>query len=105
MLTLLGVLVVVVGFALRMHPLLVVLVAGVVTGIAGGLDLVHVVGALGKAFTANRYLAVGWLVLPVVGTLERAGLRERADQLVRPIRVATAGRLLLAYFVLRQLTA
>ncbi|MBN9164029.1 MAG: DUF969 domain-containing protein [Myxococcales bacterium] len=105
MLTLLGVLVVVVGFALRLNPLLVVLTAGLVTGIASGMDVVGVVAAIGKAFTSNRYMAVGWLVLPVIGVLERAGLRERAEQLVRSIRVATAGRVLLAYFAIRQIAA
>lgn len=105
MLTLLGVLVVVVGFVLRRNPLLVVLAAALVTGIAAGLDVVQVVAAIGKAFTANRYLAVGWLVLPVIGVLERAGLKERAQLLVRSLRTVTAGRVLLAYFALRQITA
>ena len=102
MFTLLGVVVVVVGFALRLNPLLVVLTAGVVTGIASGMDIVQVIAAIGKAFTSNRYMAVGWLVLPVVGVLERAGLRERAEQLVQSIRVATAGRVLLVYLLIRQ---
>jgi uncharacterized membrane protein len=102
MLTLLGVLVVVVGFALRLNPLLVVLLASVTTGIASGLDPLQVVSAIGKAFTANRYMAVGWLVLPVVGVLERAGLQQRAQELVRSIRAATAGRVLLVYLLLRQ---
>lgn len=102
MLTLLGVLVVVIGFTLRLNPLLVVLAAGMVTGLASGMSLVQVISAFGKAFTSNRYMAVGWLVLPVVGVLERAGLRERAEQLVRSIQVATAGRILLVYFVIRQ---
>ena len=105
MLTLLGVLVVVVGFALRLNPLLVVLAAGLVTGIASGMDVVEVIAAIGKAFNANRYMAVGWLVLPVVGVLERAGLRERAEHLVGSIRVATAGRVLLVYFVIRQIAS
>jgi uncharacterized membrane protein len=105
MLTLLGVLVVVVGFALRLNPLLVVLAAGFVTGIAGGMNLFEVVSAIGKAFTANRYMAVGWLVLPVVGVLERAGLKERAQELVRSIHAATAGRVLLAYLLLRQIAS
>ena len=105
MFTLLGVLVVVVGFVLRLNPLLVVLAAGLVTGVASGLDAVHVVAAIGKAFTANRYMAVGWLVLPVVGVLERAGLKERAQALVRRVGSATAGRVLLAYFAARQLGA
>ena len=105
MLTLLGVLVVVVGFARRMNPLLVVLAAMATTSIASGMDPVAIVAAIGKTFTANRYMAVGWLLLPLVGVLERMGLRERAQTLVRSIRVATAGRVLLAYFVLRQTAA
>lgn len=105
MLTLLGVLVVVIGFVLRKNPLLVVLAAAIVTGIAAGSDLVALVSGIGKAFVANRYLAVGWLVLPVVGVLERAGLRERAQTLVKGLANVTAGRLLLAYLVLRQIGA
>jgi uncharacterized membrane protein len=105
MLTLLGVLVVVVGFLLRLNPLLVVLAASVVTGVAGGLDLVHVVSAIGRSFNANRYMAVAWLVLPVVGVLERSGLRERAQGLVRRLRAATPGRVLLAYLALRQIVS
>jgi uncharacterized membrane protein len=104
-LTLLGLFALIVGFALRLNPLLVVLAAALVTGLASGMDLVHVVSALGKAFTANRTMAVGWLVLPLVGVLERAGLREHADRVVRSIRVATAGRVLFVYFVARQLTS
>ncbi|MBX3227315.1 MAG: DUF969 domain-containing protein [Labilithrix sp.] len=105
MLTLLGVVVVVVGFARRVNPLLVVLGAIAVTSLASGMQPVAIVAAIGKAFTANRYMAVGWLLLPLVGVLERAGLRERAQTLVRSIRAATAGRVLVAYFVLRQCAA
>ncbi len=105
MLTLLGVVVVVVGFALRLNPLLVILAAGLTTGVAAGLDVVQIVSAIGKAFTTNRYMAVGWLVLPVIGVLERAGLKERAQELVKKIHAATAGRVLLAYFLLRQIAS
>jgi uncharacterized membrane protein len=105
MLVLLGVLVLVIGFVLRRNPLVVVLVAALVTGLAGGKDLVDVLAALGHAFTANRTMAVGWLVLPVIGVLERAGLRERAQELVRSLRTATPSRLLLVYLALRQITS
>src|SRR5262245_48805741 len=105
MLTLLGVLVVIIGFAARLNPLLVVLVAGVVTGMASGLDVIQVVSAIGKAFSANRYIAVTWLVLPVIGLLERAGLQERARELVHGVRAATAGRVLLVYLLLRQMVS
>ncbi len=105
MLTLVGVLIVIVGFALRANPLLVVTVAGIATGLAGGLDPVSVVTEFGRAFTENRYVALVWLTLPVIGILERNGLRERAQTLVSRVRGATTGRVLLAYLALRQLTA
>ncbi len=105
MLVLSGLLVVVLGFALRLNPLLVVTAAGIVTGLAGGLGLLHTLATLGHAFTESRYVAIVWLVLPVIGLLERAGLRERARDLVTGIRAATAGRVLLAYLALRQATA
>ena len=84
LLPLLGVLVVVLGFAARINPLLVVMAAAIVSGLASGLDFVAVISAFGKAFNDNRYVSVTWLVLPVIGALERGGLQERArDMIVR----------------------
>jgi len=105
MLTLIGVAIVVIGFVLRMNPLLVVTVAGLATGIASGLGPLAVVAAFGKAFITSRYVAIVWLVLPVIGLLEHAGLKERARSAVAEIRAATVSRVLLAYFVIRQITA
>jgi len=105
MLVLSGLLVVVLGFAFRVNPLLVVTVAGLVTGLAGGLGFARTLGTLGHAFTDSRYVAIVWLVLPVIGLLERAGLKERAREMVLRMQSATAGRVLLAYLALRQVTA
>ncbi len=105
LLPLLGVLVVVIGFLLRLNPLLVIAVAAGVSGAAAGMDAHAVVSAFGKAFNDTRYVSAVWLVLPVIGLLERAGLQERARALIGRIRSATTGRLLLAYLFLRQLTA
>ncbi|WP_437606453.1 DUF969 domain-containing protein [Sorangium sp. So ce834] len=105
MLTLLGVAVVVVGFVVRIHPLLVVAAAAVVTSLSAGMSLVQGISALGKAFNDNRYVSLVWLVLPVIGLLERSGLQERARALVSRVKTATTGRLLLAYFMIRQLSA
>ena len=105
MLVLSGLLVIVLGFAFRLNPLLVVTVAGLVTGVAGGLGFVRTLGTLGHAFTESRYVAIVWLVLPVIGLLERAGLKERARDVVLRMQTATAGRVLLAYLALRQVTA
>jgi len=104
-LTLVGILVVVVGFALRLNALLVVTVAGLATGLASGLGPVEVVSAFGKAFIESRYVAIVWMVLPVIGLLERAGLKERARALIAGIPAATTGRVLMIYFTIRQVTA
>ncbi len=105
MLSLIGIAIVVVGFMARLNPLLVVTVAALVTGVAGGMGPVEVVETFGKAFKENRYVSVIWLLLPVIGLLERAGLQERAKTLIGAIRAATVGRLLLLYFIVRQITA
>ena len=102
---LLGILLVVGGFALRMNPMLVVTAAALATGLLGGLDPVAVISTFGKAFNDNRIIAVVWLVLPVIGLLERYGLQQRAATVIRSLRSATTGRLLILYLLYRQLTA
>lgn len=102
---LIGIAVVILGFALRINPLLVVVAAALASGVAAGLAPIAVIAAFGKAFNANRYVSAPWIILPVIGMLERAGLRERARDLIAGVASATTGRLLLAYLVLRQLTA
>src|SRR5947207_135261 len=105
MFSLIGIVIVVVGFVLGINPLLVVTVAGLATGIAGGLGPLEVVAAFGKAFITSRYVAIVWLVLPVIGLLEHAGLKERAREVVARLRAATTSRVLLVYFAVRQITA
>jgi uncharacterized membrane protein len=105
MLPLIGIAIVVLGFAFRVNPLLVVASAAIATGLGAGQSLTEVVGEFGKAFINSRSVAVVWLALPVIGMLERAGLKERARELIAGIRVATAGRLLLAYLALRQIAS
>ena len=110
---LIGIAVVVVGFVLRFNPLLVVAAAALATGIAFGLStgLDPVVAArttletFGKAFNDNRYITLTWMILPVIGLLERAGLQEKARDLVAAIKGATTGRLLLLYLLVRQVTS
>ncbi len=105
MLTLLGVGVVIVGFLIRLNPLLVIAASVAVTGWAAGFGPVEIISAFGKAYNENRYVSGVWIVLPVIGLLERYGLQERARILIGRVHAATTGRLLLIYFVVRQLLA
>ena len=105
MLILLGVAVVVVGFAVRLNPLLVVVAAALTSGWFAGLSPLQVIAAFGKAFNENRYVTITYLALPLVGVLERAGLRERAAAIISGLRGVSAGRFLISYMALRQATA
>lgn len=100
---LLGIALVVTGFALKFNPLLVVAVAAIFTGLLGHMPFLKVLGTLGHGFNENRYVSVIWIILPVVGVLERYGLQQRARKLIGGIRGATAGRLLIVYLGFRQL--
>jgi uncharacterized membrane protein len=102
---LLGIALVVVGFALRFNPLLVVATAAIVTGLLGGMPFMKVLGALGHGFNQNRNVSVLYIVLPVIGLLERYGLQQQARTLIRSMKRATAGRLLLLYLGFRQILA
>ena len=104
-LPLLGIPIVVLGFALRLNPMLVVVASGVATGLLAGMSPVAVIAAFGKAFNDNRIIAIVWVVLPVIGLLERFGLQQRAAGVIRGFKGATTGRLLLFYLAYRQLTA
>src|ERR1700761_7731759 len=102
MIALLGIAVIVVGFLAGANPLLVIAVSVLVTGLSSGIDIVHIVGVFGHAFNAARYISVVFVVLPVIGLLERAGLQERARTLIAGLRGATVGRLLFIYMLFRQ---
>ena len=100
-----GIAIVVIGFALRLNPMLVVTTAALATGAIAGKGAVEIVSLLGKAFNDNRAIAIVWIVLPVIGLLERHGLKERAAATIRRFKAATAGRLLILYLLFRQATA
>lgn len=102
---LLGIAIIVAGFLLRFHPLLVILASAIVTGLAAGLDPLAILAAFGKAFNDARYVSIIWIVLPVVGMLEANGLQERARGLIAKMRGATVGRFLIFYLILRQMLA
>lgn len=104
-LPLLGILLVVVGFALGFNPLLVVVVSAIATGLFGGMDFVMVLSAVGRGFNDNRFVTIVFVVLPVIGLLERYGLQQRARTLIESMHGATVGRLLIAYMAFRQVFA
>ena len=103
MIKLIGILVVAVGFALRFNTLLVVLVAGIVTGLVAGMSFQEILEALGKYFVDNRTMTLPVvLMVPLIGLLERHGLQVQAEDVIRRTKAATAGKVILYSTLLRQ---
>jgi uncharacterized membrane protein len=102
---LLGVLIVVIGFMKRWNPVLVVILAGATAGVAAGMSPEQLLVETGEGFARNRYLAIFLLTLPVLGALERSGLREQAQNWISSKKTLTIDRLLGLYLGVRQLTS
>ena len=100
---LLGVLIVMVGFALKLDSILIIFLALITTWIVGGLGVGGLLETIGTNFVANRSMAIFMMILLVTGTLERNGLREAAANLIKKVKSATAGKLIAVYGVLNGL--
>lgn len=102
MIKLIGILVVALGFAFRFNTLLVVVAAGIATGLVAGMSFNEIMTLFGTYFVDNRFMTLPViLMLPVVGLLERHGLQERVAELIQRSKAATSGRVLLLYHALR----
>ncbi len=103
---LIGVAVIIAGFILRQNPVMVVIIAAVVTGLTAAMPIDKILISLGTGFIKTRNLPLILLLpLGVIGLLERYGLKEQAQLIIAKIKSATAGRLLMVYLFVRELTA
>jgi len=116
-----GIGIVIIGLALRLRTTLVVVTAGLVTGIAAGLPLFSsegifqglpfltkpgqegIINMLGRAFSENRLMTLFIITLPAIGLAERYGLQEQSAALIRRFAAATVGRLQIVYQLFRVL--
>lgn len=105
MIKLIGILIILVGFIIKLDTIAVVVFAGIATGLVSGMSFNDVMTTLGKAFVENRYMSIFIISLPVIGLLERYGLRERAAYLISKLKSATVGRLTSLYLVIRTVAA
>lgn len=114
-----GIAIVIIGLAFRLRTTLVVVTAGIVTGLIAGLPLFSsdstfqglllitkpgqegIINMLGRAFADNRLMILFIITLPAIGLAERYGLQEQAANLVRRMKAATVGRLLVVYQLFR----
>lgn len=103
---LIGVAIIIIGFVLRQNPVMVVIIAAIITGLTASLPIEKILISLGNGFIKTRNLPLILLLpLGVIGLLERYGLKEQAQILIAKIRSATAGRLLIVYLFVREVSA
>lgn len=101
LLKLVGILVVVVGFVLKFDTMATVVVAGLITGLVAGMPPLEILDTLGSAFVSNRTATLFVLTLAAIGLCERNGLKDKAVDLIRRLKSATAGRVLALWQVIR----
>lgn len=101
MIKLLGVLIVIIGFAIKMNPISIIMAAALVTSITGGLGITGLLENLGNAFIANRSMCIFIIVMIATGTLERNGLKEAAANLISKAKNATSGLVIALYGIMR----
>ena len=104
-LPLIGVLVIVIGFALRFNPVPVVVASAIASGLAAGKSIEEILALIGNSFVSERALLLFILTLPAIGVLERAGLREHVRNWIATLRGLTLSRILIVYLAMRQILA
>lgn len=105
---LIGIVIVLAGFALRLRTTLVVVAAALATGLVSGIPLFSHLGGqeglidmLGRAFVENRVMTLFLITLPAIGLAERYGLQAQSAALIRRVRAATPGRISFLYQLFR----
>ena len=102
---LLGIIVVIVGFTLKLDSILTILIAAVTTAVIAGMDPIVFLQTLGKSFVSTRTMLICVVVFVLTGTLERNGLRNAARELMRRVKGASGGIIMAAYGVFRVIFA
>ena len=100
-----GILIIVVGFALKLDVLGIVLLAGLVTGLAGGLGLTGTLKIMGEGFVNNRLMSLFLISFPVIAIMERYGLKEKARDFISKFKMASAASVLWIYLFIRCIAA
>ena len=102
---LIGVAIVVVGLIIKFDTIATVVIAGIVTGLVGGMSIKDILETLGNSFVTQRTATLFVLTLPAIGICERYGLKEKAIDFIRSIKSATAGRVIIVYEAIRTLAS
>ena len=100
--SLIGILIIIVGFALKLDTIAVVVSAGVVTGLVADMSISEILSTLGTACINTITTCLFMLTLPVIGLCERYGLKAKAIDLIKKAKGLSTGALLSGYTFIRE---
>lgn len=103
MISLLGVAVVIIGFALKLEPIAIIFVSAIVTAICGQIPPMELLQQVGTTFVANRNQLIALILMMLTGTLERNGLKEAGVELIKKAQGLTSGMLMAVWAVAHEL--
>lgn len=105
MIKLIGIAILILGFALKFNSIAIIFVSMIATAIVGGLGIDGFLETLGTSFVNNRAMMIFVIVMLVTGTLERNGLRESAAKFISKKKNANAGKIIASYGIMRVIFA
>ncbi|WP_282708526.1 DUF969 domain-containing protein [Ligilactobacillus sp. Marseille-Q7487] len=103
--SLIGVLIVIIGFALKLDSILIVVASLIVTALVSGMGITTMLETLGSSFIANRGMAIFIIIMLVTGTLERNGLKESAARMIKHVKRVNNSMIMIIYGVFRTVFA
>lgn len=101
---LIGILIIIVGFALKLNTIAVVIGAGIATGLVANMNIVEILTILGETFVAKREMCLFLLTLPVIGLCERYGLKEKAIMMIEKAKGLSTGMMISGYLFIREVS-
>lgn len=102
--SLIGILIIIVGFILKLDTIAVVVSAGIITGLVSGMSISEILTTLGSSFINNRTTCLFMLTLPVIGMCERYGLKAKAIMLIKKAKGLSTGAILSGFSFIREVT-
>ena len=102
-LVLIGVVIIIAGFILKLDVVAVVLISGLVTGLIAKMGFVEVLNAIG---TGVKILTEKMTVLNIrMSAEEKEELKERAAEFIKKIKGASAGMVIWLYILIRTIAS
>ena len=99
---LIGIVIIVIGFSLKLDTFAVLIVAALATALVSGISFESSITMLGENFVKNRSVTIFLAPIPMIALIERFGLKQQATALMSKLGSLTAPIILFCYALIRE---